>query len=60
MGEAAERGEIALGGCVIDERSRRWECADCNVTFNDGGVGMLEPIDYRPEWVSTQQHGSDE
>ncbi len=36
MGEAAERGEIALGGCVIDERSRQWECAHCNVTFNDG------------------------
>jgi hypothetical protein len=43
-----------LSGCVIDERSRHWECADCNVAFNDGGTGVLEPIDYRPEWVSRQ------
>ena len=60
MGEAAERGEIALGGCVIDDRSRQWECADCNVTFNDSGADMLEPIDYRPEWLRRQQQGSDE
>lgn len=60
MAEAAERGEIALGGCVIDERSRQWECAACNVTFNDGGTDVLEPIDYRPEWVRRHQQGQDE
>jgi len=60
MGEAAERGEIALGGCVIDERSRQWECATCKVTFNDGGTDVLEPIDYRPEWVRRLQQGPNE
>ncbi len=58
--EATEHGTIAMGGCVIDARSREWECADCNVTFNDGGADMLEPIDYRPEWVRRQQQGPDE
>jgi hypothetical protein len=56
-GQAAERGEVALGGCVINERCRQWECADCRSTFNDGGTNVLEPIDYRPEWVRKIQDG---
>jgi hypothetical protein len=27
--EAAERGELALGGCVIDEESPDYECRGC-------------------------------
>lgn len=29
--EAAERGEIALGGCILDEDSPAFRCADCGV-----------------------------
>lgn len=53
--EAMQRGEVALGGCVIDERARKWQCAACNATFNDGGADLLEPIDYRPQWLREQQ-----
>ena len=49
--KAAQRGEIALGGCVIDETYRRWQCAQCGSSFNDGGKDLLEPIDYRAEWL---------
>jgi ribosomal protein L37AE/L43A len=29
MFKASERGEIALGGCVIDEASPTWRCRSC-------------------------------
>lgn len=47
--ERAARGEIALGGCLIDERVRKWECRQCRATFNDGGENVLAAIDYRPK-----------
>lgn len=55
MGEAAQDGEFALGGCMIDDRARQWHCEACNVSFNDGGADVLEPIDYRPDWVRKLQ-----
>ena len=54
------RGGVVLGGCVIDERARQWQCLSSNVSFNDGGTDMLEPIDYRPEWVRQLQQDPDE
>jgi len=29
MFEAEERGEIALGGCVVDQSSPTWRCRRC-------------------------------
>jgi hypothetical protein len=31
--EAADRGEIALGGCCIDENTPQWECRSCEHQF---------------------------
>ena len=45
--EAAQRGEIALGGCGLD-RFRHFECAQCHWTFFVDGSGLLEPFGYRP------------
>jgi len=30
---SAERGEIALGGCVIEINAPRWECGNCKARF---------------------------
>ena len=32
--QAAERGEVALGGCLVDDRNPMWHCNGCGV---DGG-----------------------
>lgn len=39
--DAAERGEVALGGCLLDDTMRAWRCMECYATFNDGGRDML-------------------
>jgi hypothetical protein len=33
MGEAAERGEIVLGGCLIGPESPDYECRDCRAAL---------------------------
>lgn len=53
--DAIKTGEVVLGGCVVDERARHWQCLSCNVSFNDGGEDLLEPIDYRPQWMRERQ-----
>ena len=40
MFEAAERDEITLGGCVIDEGIPRWSCPRCGRT-----AGTLDDLD---------------
>ena len=35
--EAYDRGEIVLGGCVVDENSPAWHCQGCGHEFGDGG-----------------------
>jgi hypothetical protein len=30
MGQAAERGEIVLGGCLVGAESPDYECRDCH------------------------------
>lgn len=32
MMEAGERGEIALGGCVVYDEAPRWRCPACDHT----------------------------
>jgi len=44
--KAAERGEVALGGCVVHPDNRRWQCGSCRGRFNDGGADALEPVQY--------------
>jgi hypothetical protein len=34
MCEAAERKQIQLGGCVIDENTRSWECRSCRHRYD--------------------------
>ncbi len=31
--EAAERGEVALGGGVVSDESPEWECQTCHIWF---------------------------
>ncbi len=31
--EAEERGEVRLGGCVVDGEEPRWACSSCEVEF---------------------------
>jgi hypothetical protein len=33
MWAAADRGEIALGGCVLSEENLKWHCAACEREF---------------------------
>ena len=33
--EAAERGELVLGGCVISSDSPLWACTACHAQFGD-------------------------
>lgn len=33
MLEAAERGEIILGGCLVDDANPLWACASCVAQF---------------------------
>ncbi len=39
-GEAEKRGEIHLGGCVVDEDSPAWRCRECGHEFGDDGHGI--------------------
>ncbi len=36
--EAAERGEVELGGCVIEGEAPAWKCTSCEAEF-----GRLQP-----------------
>lgn len=38
MWEAEERGELALGGCVITGDDPRWQCRRCWTRWNDDTV----------------------
>ncbi len=38
-GEAEKRGEIKLGGCVVEENMPAWHCRGCGHEFGDGGAG---------------------
>lgn len=29
----ADRGEVALGGCLVDDRNPRWQCRGCGATW---------------------------
>ncbi|MDP3209689.1 MAG: hypothetical protein Q8M65_11110 [Rhodoglobus sp.] len=31
--EAAERGEVALGGCVVSDVESEWQCSACGAEF---------------------------
>ena len=33
--ERANRGEVALGGCLIEDRNPHWECRACGKQWND-------------------------
>ena len=44
MGEAADRGEIRLGGCVIGPESPDYECLRCNAQLPWVAVDT-EPVD---------------
>lgn len=33
---AAERGEVALGGCGVTDHDPEWECAVCGCRFREG------------------------
>lgn len=33
MGEAAERGEIVPGGCLVNDIDRAWHCQRCDYEF---------------------------
>ncbi len=33
LGQAAERGEIVLGGCIITDHAPKWHCLDCGHTW---------------------------
>lgn len=35
--EAAQQGEIALGGCVVSGDDPRWECSSCGTRWRDAG-----------------------
>lgn len=37
--EAAERGELVIGGCVIDDDNPIWSCGDCGERY--GRLGDL-------------------
>jgi len=30
--DAAERGEVILGGCIVDDGNPRWQCTQCHGT----------------------------
>ncbi len=38
-GERAERGEVIIAGCMIDEDSRPWRCRGCGEDFGSLGSG---------------------
>lgn len=41
--EQADRGEVALGGCLVDRRNPRWQCRACGELW---GVGEgWPPVD---------------
>ena len=44
MGEAADRGEIRLGGCVIGPESPDYQCLRCNAQLPWVAVDT-EPVD---------------
>jgi len=33
--KAADRGEVALGGCIVGDDAPRWRCKKCGRDFND-------------------------
>ncbi len=33
--EAAERGEVVLGGCVVGDDDPEWSCLECWTQWND-------------------------
>ena len=35
MIEAAEKGEVLLGGCVVEEANPNWRCTDCGKGSKD-------------------------
>jgi hypothetical protein len=39
--EAAERGEVILGGCLVDDANPLWQCASCGARC--GGRGSVRP-----------------
>jgi hypothetical protein len=36
--EAAARGELLLGGCILEPTNPRWSCRSCGRRFNSGDV----------------------
>ena len=42
--EAADRGEVVLGGCCVSDESPVWECDDCGKQFGkDDSRNWTEP-----------------
>jgi hypothetical protein len=38
----AGRGELALGGCLVDDRNPRWECRACGTRWGPRGIVEAE------------------
>ena len=44
MFQASQRGEFALGGCVIERTSPDWRCRQCGNEWADGNGPRLEGV----------------
>lgn len=36
--DAANRGELVIGGCEIDESNPSWQCLDCHADIHQEGL----------------------
>ena len=51
LAEAADRGEVALGGCVLPfpDDDLRWRCVSCSRGFlSDGSLAVEPTLPYLP------------
>ena len=45
LAAAAQRGEVALGGCCVSDYDPRWYCADCDTVILPAVLKRLLPDD---------------
>ncbi len=45
LAAAAQRGEVALGGCCVSDYDPRWYCADCDTVILPAALEGVLPDD---------------
>lgn len=45
--EAAERGEIVLGGSIVSSENPEWLCASCHGVWRDAETKVVEEMQWR-------------